>query len=562
MKRVVSMLLVMLLLFSTVSMAAEPVVVAITEEDIAAAIREEVESLDQLTRQEMVDYLLLYEALDNSADFFNAYWDGFVILASRFEDYKDINYDISQPIFKTLAMTFVITLINLSNDDEHPEYSLENMFGYNEASGFQANELEDFLLQADITEAVRGFLEYAGYGVNDLQHGIDFLARGFSFVNDFIASGTPVSNDYGKSVALFYGDYVNHPAMSINNQGVTGLINYFNNESPVDVSEQFALDQLGIFMTYYNGLSSSNTDDQALIYDYLNKYGFLFVRVDTPVIDENDDNGGTRTIIYRDAVVPEEEIFELTTVPLSAFYPFSDMSGHLWARTAAETLFMYYIVNGTTSPSFTETDVEVSVLAADNTVGSRAYKVRYFAGDEGIFSPNNMVTRAEFAAMLVRMMNIDDEELVLDPTADDPTDVESDKWYYDEVMYAYDQGYLIYRDAMTQNIDPNEQITREEIAYAISVILEEHEISVTDNEVRIALSKFMDAGDISSDMEHALGLVINQGIVQGSGTEGEYYIYPQDNATRAESVVMLYRMAELIDTRVYINPPEDVAAID
>jgi len=139
---------------------------------------------------------------------------------------------------------------------------------------------------------------------------------------------------------------------------------------------------------------------------------------------------------------------------------------------------------------------------------------------DGTFRPNNPITRAEFTALLNRIM-------VNEPEGEfnyvEFNDVTEDKWFYTDVSRLAFFGVISAAD----NFYPNRNITREEamvmIARAFSLTAGE-EVSFTDSD------------EISSWAKDGVSALVNEGIVAGypDGT-----IRPKNNLTRAETVKML-----------------------
>ncbi|MCZ8523104.1 MULTISPECIES: S-layer homology domain-containing protein [Paenibacillus] len=157
------------------------------------------------------------------------------------------------------------------------------------------------------------------------------------------------------------------------------------------------------------------------------------------------------------------------------------------------------------------------------------------------FQPDRSITRAEFAALVVRSLSLNAVT-----TNTYFTDIESSAWYANTVASATYAGIINgYED---NTFRPNAEITREELA-AMVVRAANYagiETSVSSAKQAEVLSKFEDADSIVwANAEVAAA--INAGLVNGL-TDSE--IAPVSEATRAQAATMLKRflsLAEFID---------------
>lgn len=151
------------------------------------------------------------------------------------------------------------------------------------------------------------------------------------------------------------------------------------------------------------------------------------------------------------------------------------------------------------------------------------------------FGPNGLVTRAQFAAFLIRSLRIAE----VNPAAGRFSDVSRTAWYYGAVEAAL-AAQLVggYPDG---SFRPNQPITRDEIAVMVVRALNLQAVtpvSFTSPEVVLA-SRFKDWQTIAVWARGAVAQAVEANIVRGR--EGNLFA-PQENASRAEAVVMLKRM--------------------
>lgn len=182
-----------------------------------------------------------------------------------------------------------------------------------------------------------------------------------------------------------------------------------------------------------------------------------------------------------------------STPPVEKETLFDDTEGH-WAQQYVEKLASLNIVNGT--------------------------------GDRE-FSPEDNVTRAQFAAMVVRALKLSASEY-----DNIFSDVSADDWYAEAVQTAFEHGLINGYDG---KFSPNEQITREQAAKIIVSAYEKAYGEITD----LKLCNFTDSKSISDWAKAYIERSVTAGLIVGF-EDGNFY--PQRNASRAEAAVMIYRM--------------------
>jgi len=149
------------------------------------------------------------------------------------------------------------------------------------------------------------------------------------------------------------------------------------------------------------------------------------------------------------------------------------------------------------------------------------------------FNPDGQVTRAEFATFLLRSLGLEENA----PEKGNFTDVAAGSWYYGAVETAYANGLVSgYEDGAFR---PEAKITRQEIAAMVTRALNKDGQQIEVEDAESVLSTFADGSIISSWARGSVATAVEAGILRG---RGDSLIAPQANATRAEAVVMLYRM--------------------
>lgn len=118
-------------------------------------------------------------------------------------------------------------------------------------------------------------------------------------------------------------------------------------------------------------------------------------------------------------------------------------------------------------------------------------------------------------------------------------DVASTNWFYDSVLYVYEQGLMTGTGADT--FDPDGGVTRQQLAVLLYNYAKYMGYDVSASE-DTNLPSYGDASDISYYAFTALQWACGVGILQG---DTERNLKPQGSTTRAEIAVIIERLAEL-----------------
>lgn len=168
-----------------------------------------------------------------------------------------------------------------------------------------------------------------------------------------------------------------------------------------------------------------------------------------------------------------------------------------------------------------------------NDMGSRM--VIQGVGD-GLFQPDDNITRAQFAAIVVRGLGLKPEAGKV-PFAD----VELSAWYSDAIRTAYAYGLIGgFEDGTFR---PDAPITREQamVIVAKAMTITALDSKLTDEAVEQRLSRFADEAGLSFWARNAAAASLQAGIVTG---RGEAELAPQANVTRAETAAMVRRLLQ------------------
>lgn len=179
-----------------------------------------------------------------------------------------------------------------------------------------------------------------------------------------------------------------------------------------------------------------------------------------------------------------------TTVTASVF---NDLASVTWAKDSIEALYNKGIINGKA---------------------------------DGVFDPDGLITRAEFAKIAVLAVGGYDANATADFA-----DVSASDWSYSYVASAYNLGLI---NGIGDGLfGGNNYITREEMATILSRMAKTAGLELTKD-----VLFFTDEAEIADYAKEAVTLLSSNGIVNGTGN-GKFE--PKGNATRAQAAVIFDR---------------------
>lgn len=164
---------------------------------------------------------------------------------------------------------------------------------------------------------------------------------------------------------------------------------------------------------------------------------------------------------------------------------------------------------------------QIQVVAAKGAIEGKA---------TGVFAPKDAVTRAEFAKMLIRALNLENSS-----ATESFSDVNASDWFAPYVAAAVEKGIIQGRSS--DRFAPKDQISRAEMATMISRALKASGKLKEVSDTSAVLSQFTDANQINSSLKADVALAASNGLVIGAN--GKFN--PNISATRAEAAVMIYR---------------------
>jgi len=184
---------------------------------------------------------------------------------------------------------------------------------------------------------------------------------------------------------------------------------------------------------------------------------------------------------------------------------FSDVANH-WAKEAVNDMGSRLVIEGTGS---------------------------------GQFTPDQAITRAEFAAIVVRGLGLEMEQ-----AATPFSDVKTTDWYNSAINTAFTYQLINgFEDGMFR---PDEHITREQamliIAKAMKITALQTKLSVQSADVLLA--PFTDSSEVSNWAISGVTDTLQAGIIMGRSSKG---LAPKDDMTRAEVAEIVKRLLEKSD---------------
>lgn len=179
------------------------------------------------------------------------------------------------------------------------------------------------------------------------------------------------------------------------------------------------------------------------------------------------------------------------------------------------------------APALALRDIDDVVWA--KTAISELHTKGIVSGDEnGYFNPNNSVTREQFIKMIVTAMNLVDENAKCGFD-----DVLPGAWYYKYIASAYNAG--IVNGISESEFGVGAEITRQDMAVMCFNAAKKYDLlSSYDAEFN-----FADSTDIAEYAREAVGVLVNNGIINGIG---DNMFAPRQTASRAQSAVIIYNL--------------------
>jgi hypothetical protein len=202
--------------------------------------------------------------------------------------------------------------------------------------------------------------------------------------------------------------------------------------------------------------------------------------------------------------------------------------GHSVAEISSLTNSIYALVTQTTA--FKDTADHWSSEA----VNDMSARMIVSGVGSGLFLPEQEVTRAEFAAMLVRGLG-----LKLENSSSTYTDVKTGDWYSPSVQTA--SAYSLISGFTDGTFRPADRITREQAMVMMAKAMEISGLKtqMNDGKVKALQGAFTDAAEVSVWAQASVTDCVQSGIFTGrNGTQ----LAPKANITRGEAAAVMQRL--------------------
>lgn len=233
---------------------------------------------------------------------------------------------------------------------------------------------------------------------------------------------------------------------------------------------------------------------------------------------------------------------EAADAELLGIYEFNEKNGR-WEFVGGKTNGGKQSLTGRMNQSGSYAVLEYKKTFADVPAGHWAAKALQTLSAKHIiqgvsetqFAPNRQTTRAEFAALLVRMLELGEASATI-PFADVP----ANEWYAKDVASAYYAGLVT--GVTPSTFQPNAVITREQMAL---MLVRAYELAAGSAAAgNVNAPDFKDAQQISGWARTGVNQAVAIGLMQGKG-EGRFA--PGSHTTRAETAQAIYNLLQLIN---------------
>ncbi|SEP13833.1 S-layer homology domain-containing protein [Paenibacillus sp. OV219] len=176
---------------------------------------------------------------------------------------------------------------------------------------------------------------------------------------------------------------------------------------------------------------------------------------------------------------------------------------------------------------------DIGTSYANNQIQTLASKFLLNGTSATSFSPKKHVTRAEFAAMLVRALG-------LTPTGQAPFhDVPSTAWYAKDVAAVQEAGLVNgYGDG---SFHPNADISRQELAVILSKVLKLLDVTGIEGPKHVT---YGDAQSFAGFAEASILAVTESGLMKGQIVAGQQMFNPSGATTREAAAMVLYALLQ------------------
>lgn len=241
-----------------------------------------------------------------------------------------------------------------------------------------------------------------------------------------------------------------------------------------------------------------------------------------------------RTIAIPDGVDPSKITTAIVVKP-------DGTTHHVPTKVAVTNGKYYVVINSLTNSTYSAVWNPVEFSDVDNhwakdAINDMGSRMVVTGIGNNNYAPDRNITRAEFAAIMVRALG-------LEPGTGTSGfgDVAATDWYSGYIKAATSYGIIKGYD--NGSFSPNETITREQAVTMIAraMTITKLSVALSDSEADQLLSAFPDGADVSDYATGSMAACLKTGIISGTS---DTTISPKADITRAEVAVMVERLLQ------------------
>ncbi|WP_317970024.1 S-layer homology domain-containing protein, partial [Paenibacillus sp. CCS19] len=179
---------------------------------------------------------------------------------------------------------------------------------------------------------------------------------------------------------------------------------------------------------------------------------------------------------------------------------------------------------------------DVEGLAAQDAINDLGSRMIVQGSGKGLYEPRKSITRAEFIAIIVRALGLEQINGV-SPFSD----VKQSAWYNGAVNAAY--AYHLIDGLGDGQFHAQDVITREQamVIIARAMTLTKLTETISAQSADTALKPYSDAGNVSIWAEQSIMLCLQAGLVNGKSSK---LLAPKDHITKAEVAIIIERLLQ------------------
>lgn len=291
------------------------------------------------------------------------------------------------------------------------------------------------------------------------------------------------------------GRYIETPAkFTVNDSTYTLTLNLLSNEQITNIK----IEQNDTFIEGTVVEVDEEADTRLVSFELTDLSSILNAKVQVYVASANySSERGFRIVL-------EHEIIDALTASEDSVKTFDDITTS-WAKSYIEA------------------------LATDNVIKGKS---------EDRFAPNDNITRAEFAVIIARALDL--PQTAYEGTFSDVT--ESLDWAVLEIEAA-NRADIVF-GVSEGTFKPNDPITREQMVTMIIRAIEYKDASILED-VESELS-FIDEASIQNYAKQHVNAAVGLNIIDGIEVNGGFKFAPADQASRAQAAKVVYQLLETI----------------